>query len=53
VTAVETTKSALSSPDAVLRLLASGGWPLAGLILALIVNAAWVGFLGYLMLKLV
>jgi hypothetical protein len=30
-----------------------GVWPLIGLGLAFMVNAAWIGFLGYCLLKLV
>jgi hypothetical protein len=28
-------------------------WPLAGLFLALLVNAAWIGFLGYCVVRLI
>jgi hypothetical protein len=52
VTAMQSTKSTSSVSGVFLRALAHSNWPVAGLILAIIVNAAWVGFLGYWLLKL-
>jgi hypothetical protein len=47
-TAAPPAESSLSIRDRV-----SGALPIAGIGLALIVNAAWVGFLGYCIVKLI
>jgi hypothetical protein len=51
VDVVET--AAPSNPVSTLRTRMSNALPLIGLGLAVIVNAAWIGFLSYCVLKLV
>jgi hypothetical protein len=53
VSVTETTKAVPSTRRNVLRALLGNALPLIGLGLAVIVNAAWIGLLGYFVFRLV
>ena len=53
VRVTETTKAAPSTRRNILPALLGSALPLIGLALAVIVNAAWIGLLGYFVFRLV
>ena len=53
VSATEAAKPMPSTRRTVLRAILGNAVPLIGLALAVVVNAAWIGLLGYFVLKLV
>jgi hypothetical protein len=53
VSATETTNAAPSARRSVSPVLLGNALPLIGLALAVIVNAAWIGLLGYFVFRLV
>lgn len=53
MSATEAVKSMPSTRRHVLRAILGNALPLIGLALAVVVNAAWIGLLGYFVLKLV